>query len=66
MSARAACFRGLVSAFHFGPDILGETGDYRKLSEGWQTVDSICPENIDGPVLKFWFMMAEPVRLACG
>jgi hypothetical protein len=45
---------------------LGETVDYRKLSEGWQTLVSICPENIDGPALNFWFMMAKAVRPACG
>jgi len=28
---------------------LGETGDYRKLSGGWQTLLLICPENIHGP-----------------
>jgi hypothetical protein len=36
---------------------LGETVDYRKLSEGWQTLASICPENNDGPALNFWFIM---------
>jgi hypothetical protein len=54
MSACAACFGRLISAFHFESFLitapkalclfLGETGDYRKLYRGWQT---LTPERIE-------------------
>ena len=50
----AACFRRLVSAFHFESSqvsdppyhmvVLGVTRDYRKLSGGWQTRIGESPE----------------------
>jgi hypothetical protein len=43
-----------------------ETGDYRKLSRGWQTLGRVLLEKNPVPVQIFWFMMPQAHLFGCG
>jgi hypothetical protein len=45
---------------------LEETGDYRKLSGGWQTLSSVLLEKNQVSVQIFWFMMPQTHLFGCG
>jgi hypothetical protein len=67
VSACAACFRGLVSAFHFESVIfLGKAGDYRKLSGVGKPLGAWPLNKNDDKPRNFWFMMLCISCFACG